>query len=77
MTEQVFLTKLQEDVLDTDADITMDMKLDDIVEWDSLSSVSFIAMVNVATGKYWSTRQCRVRRRYVTCTICWVKRSRL
>ena len=51
MTEQVFLTKLQEDVLDTDADITMDMKLDDIVEWDSLSSVSFIAMVNVDKRK--------------------------
>lgn len=51
MTEQVFLTKFKEDVLDTDENISMEMVLDDIEEWDSLSVVSFIAMAKLATGK--------------------------
>lgn len=44
MTEQEFIEKMQEDVLDTDADISLDMALTDVEEWDSLSFVSFIAM---------------------------------
>lgn len=44
MTEQEFIEKMQEDVLDTDADIALDMALSDVDEWDSLSFVSFIAM---------------------------------
>lgn len=44
MTEQEFIEKMQEDVLDTEADITLDMVLSDVEEWDSLSFVSFIAM---------------------------------
>ena len=44
MTEKEFIEKMQEDVLDTDADITLDMALSDVEEWDSLSFVSFIAM---------------------------------
>ena len=44
MTEKEFIEKMQEDVLDTDADITLDMVLSDVEEWDSLSFVSFIAM---------------------------------
>lgn len=51
MTEQEFLTKMKEDVLDTEDEISMDTDLLDIEEWDSLSFVSFIAMVKVATGK--------------------------
>lgn len=51
MTEQDFLTKFKEDVLDTDDDITMDMDLNDVEDWDSLSVVSFIAMGKIATGK--------------------------
>ena len=44
MIEKEFIEKMQEDVLDTDSDITLDMVLSDIEEWDSLSFVSFIAM---------------------------------
>ena len=44
MTEKEFIEKMQEDVLDTDADITLGMVLSDVEEWDSLSFVSFIAM---------------------------------
>ena len=48
MTEQEFIEKMQEDVLDTDVDITLDMALSDVEEWDSLSFVSFIAMAKEA-----------------------------
>lgn len=51
MTEQDFITKMQEDVLDTEEELTMDMALDDIEEWDSLSFVSFVAMAKLETGK--------------------------
>lgn len=44
MTEQEFIEKMQEDVLDTDAELSLDMILTDVEEWDSLSFVSFIAM---------------------------------
>lgn len=46
MNQKDFLTKMQEDVLDTDEEITMDSKLDEMEEWDSLAFVSFIAMAN-------------------------------
>lgn len=51
MTKEQFLTKMQEEVLDTDQEIAMDSKLEEIEEWDSLAFVSFIAMANTAAGK--------------------------
>ncbi len=44
MTEQEFVEKIKEDVFDTERDISLDMVLKDMDEWDSLSFVSFIAM---------------------------------
>ncbi len=44
MNENEFIEKMQDEVLDTEADISLDMTLADIEEWDSLSFVSFIAM---------------------------------
>ena len=44
MTEQEFIEKMQEDVLDTDVEISLEMALADVEEWDSLSFVSFIAL---------------------------------
>ena len=49
--KEEFLKIFQEDVLDTDMEINMDMKLNDIEEWDSLSVVSFIASANTSFGK--------------------------
>ena len=51
MTEQEFLTKMKEDVLDTEMDIALDTPLGDIEEWDSLGVVTFIAMAKAACGK--------------------------
>lgn len=51
MNEQEFLTKMQEDILDTEDEIAMDTVLADVEEWDSLAFVSFIAMAKLATGK--------------------------
>ncbi len=51
MTAQEFLTKMKEDVLDTEMDITLDTPLGDIEEWDSLGVVTFIAMAKAACGK--------------------------
>lgn len=51
MDTKVFLTKMKEDILDTEMDITMDTQLADIEEWDSLGVVSFIAMAKAACGK--------------------------
>ena len=51
MTAQDFLTKMKEDVLDTEMDITLDTPLGDIEEWDSLGVVTFIAMAKAACGK--------------------------
>ena len=44
MTEQEFIEKMRDEVLDTENDISLDMALENIEEWDSLSFVSFIAM---------------------------------
>ena len=51
MSEQIFLTKMQEEVLDTEMELSMDTLLGDIEEWDSLSVVSFIAMAKATCGK--------------------------
>lgn len=51
MTEQQFLSMMKEEILDTDIDVTMDMSLSDIEEWDSLAFVSFIAMAKASASK--------------------------
>lgn len=50
MTENAFIEKMV-DLMDTEAELTMDTNLLDIEEWDSLSFVSFIAFANVQAGK--------------------------
>ncbi len=50
MSQEEFLLKMQEEVLDTDAAVSMETRLTD-VDWDSLAFVSFIAMANTAAGK--------------------------
>ena len=39
------------DLLDTEQKIMPEMRLDSVGEWDSLTVVSFLAMVNVEYGK--------------------------
>ena len=51
MTKQEFLTKIKEDILDTQDKITMDTELAELEDWDSLAIVDFIAMANAACGK--------------------------
>ena len=51
MNKNDFLTAMKEDILDTDMDIAMDTKLDDVEEWDSLSFVSFIGMAKSKADK--------------------------
>lgn len=51
MTKEQFLVKMQEEVLDTDQEITMESTLEELDEWDSLAFVSYIAMANTAAGK--------------------------
>ena len=50
MTEKLFLEKMT-DILDAEEEVSMDMQLDEIEEWDSLSVVSYVAMANTACGK--------------------------
>lgn len=50
MTENAFIEKMV-DLMDTENELTMDTKLMDIEEWDSLSFVSFIAFANAQAGK--------------------------
>ncbi len=50
MNKEQFLAKMQDEVLDTEDEITMKSKLDEIDEWDSLAFVSFIAMANTMAG---------------------------
>ena len=50
MTEQEFLDKMQDEILDCEKPVTMDMNLEDIREWDSLAFVNFIAVAR-ASGK--------------------------
>lgn len=48
MNEQEFIAKMQDEVFYTEDDITLDMRLADIAEWDSLGFVSFIAIAKEA-----------------------------
>lgn len=50
MTEEQFIQNMKDSVLDTDEEIEMETKLDEVEEWDSLALVSFIAMAT-ANGK--------------------------
>lgn len=50
MMENAFIEKMV-DLMDTENELTMDTKLMDIEEWDSLSFVSFIAFANAQAGK--------------------------
>ena len=50
MDEKEFLALLSDKILDGTV-VKMEDKLQDIEEWDSLSIVSFLAMINVTTGK--------------------------
>jgi acyl carrier protein len=50
MKEQEFLKTMVE-IMDTEAEITMDSVLDEIEEWDSLSYVAFLAMSRAKTDK--------------------------
>lgn len=51
MDKKDFLTTMKEDILDADMEISMDTKLADIEEWDSLSFVSFIGMAKSKADK--------------------------
>lgn len=51
MNEQEFLTKMKEDILDTEDKLTMGTALDELEDWDSLAIVDFIAMANSVCGK--------------------------
>ncbi|MBR4605160.1 MAG: hypothetical protein IKO41_02910 [Lachnospiraceae bacterium] len=44
MNEQEFIKTVKEDILDTENDIYIDTKLNDLKEWDSLSFVNFIVI---------------------------------
>ena len=50
MEKNVFIEKMS-DILDVEDEITMDTKLDELEEWDSLSIVSYVAMANTSCGK--------------------------
>ena len=45
-----FIEKMNE-VLDGDDEVTMETVLEDLIWWDSLSFVSFLAMANATYGK--------------------------
>lgn len=53
-----FLNQLV-DILETEKDITMETKLHEIEEWDSLSIVSFAAMVDVQYNRKVTISQIR------------------
>lgn len=50
MDKEEFLNRMT-DILDAEDDVTMDVVLADIEEWDSLSVVSYVAMANTSCGK--------------------------
>lgn len=58
MSEEKFLEKMA-DILDMEAGITMDTKLQDLEEWDSLSIVSYISMVNTECDKRVAVKEVR------------------
>ena len=47
MKQEVFFKKMQEEILDTEEEITLETELTNIEEWDSLAIVSFIAMAKM------------------------------
>lgn len=49
MTRDKFLEKFQ-DILQTEAEISFDMSLDDIEEWDSLSKMATVAFLDSVFG---------------------------
>ena len=51
MTEQEFLTKFKDDILNTEANINLDTRLENVLEWDSLTFVSFMAMAMTTSQK--------------------------
>ena len=50
MKAEEFIKKLI-DIMDTDAQLTLETKLSDVEEWDSLSAVSFYSFCNTKLGK--------------------------
>lgn len=53
MQELNFLEKMSE-IMDTEAELSMDTKLKDIEEWDSLSYVAFLAFsATISKEKIW------------------------
>ena len=45
MSEEKFIKQLT-DIMDTEAELTLETKLADVEEWDSLSLVSFLSFCN-------------------------------
>ncbi len=50
MSEQEFLDKMVE-LMDTEQELALTTKLEDIEEWDSLSYVAFLAMCNGSSSR--------------------------
>ncbi len=50
MTQEDFIEKMQNEVFDSELQLTMKTSLKEIEEWDSLAFVSFVALAN-ANGK--------------------------
>lgn len=50
MTQEAFIEKMT-DILDVDREITMDDKLSELEEWDSLGVVSYISMANTSCSR--------------------------
>ena len=50
MNEHEFLGKM-EDILDTDVDISLDSKLADFEDWDSIAFVSFLSLAVTVTKR--------------------------
>ena len=50
MTKDDFLERMVE-ILDAEDEISLDMNLSELEEWDSLSIVSYVAMANANCGK--------------------------
>ena len=50
MSEHEFLGKM-EDILDTDVDISLDSKLADFEDWDSIAFVSFLSLAVTVTKR--------------------------
>lgn len=48
--EQEFIKKMV-DIMDTEDDITMDTRLEEIEEWDSLSYLAFLAMCTAGSDR--------------------------